>query len=207
MCKMSCATHDAVPEPGVWKGGCVLARIGPLAGMAAKAPDGVIGPGGMIGPESRVGGAIAVRFGCEWRSATGSGAVGGGSYAGGSVGYDFAFHSLECDSSRRSPSPRGRSRIVRAGSSAAAAGGAATSATGGGAASAGTSSLPVPFVFEIVLSRGTIGLSRPGKLLSQGSLISPNMSRMKRPSAIVDSDMRALTANASIASSSAPALW
>ena len=48
--------------------------------------------------------------------------------------------------------------------------------------------------FEIVLSRGTIGLSRPGKLLSQGSLISPNMSRMKRPSAIVDSDMRALTA-------------
>jgi hypothetical protein len=60
---------------------------------------------------------------------------------------------------------------------------------------------------EIVLSFcGTRFGSRP-VFVSHGSGCSPNISRMKRPSAIVDSDMRDDTANASIASSRRPALW
>ena len=52
----------------------------------------------------------------------------------------------------------------------------------------------------------TGSLARPF-VLSHGSGISPNMSRMNRPSAIVDIAMRELIAKLSIASSNRPALW
>ena len=65
-------------------------------------------------------------------------------------------------------------------------------------------------MFEIVLSFGCAGCAivplRPAAV-SHGSCVSPNISRMKRPSAIVDSDIRDDIANASIASSSNPADW
>jgi hypothetical protein len=69
----------------------------------------------------------------------------------------------------------------------------------GGSCGLATTSLR-PSVDEIVASFGMIGCDARGEP-THGSATSPNMSRMKRPRPIVDSDSRDTTANASIASS------
>jgi len=62
-------------------------------------------------------------------------------------------------------------------------------------------------VEEIVFSFGGVAAAIRIEALSHGSCTSPNMSRMKRPSPIVESDMRDATAKLSSASRRRPALW
>src|SRR5262245_8359457 len=140
-----------------------------------------IGAGGRMGTVCNCIGGVGVS------ASAGSGSV--GAYAGTPCGCDGAAHSAMCGSPGSS--------IVGAC--------ACDTETAG---RADWLLPPVPFVLEIVLSLGCCGgeLWRPVEV-SHGSGVSPNMSRMKRPSAIVDSDMRADTANCSSASSRRPALW
>ena len=64
-----------------------------------------------------------------------------------------------------------------------------------------------PAVLETVCSFGLAAWWPSRAEFSHGSGTSPKISRMNRPSAIVDSGVRAAVAKPSIASSSSPALW